>query len=91
MKLRRTEWVEAKEYGGRLYERLVRIDLESSNPKLRTTESFTLVCGTEGTLAGIPVYVRYQPKWWFKTEGVLDETQSFEKPASRPIAESPLR
>jgi hypothetical protein len=88
MKLRRTVWVEAKEYGGRRYERLVRIDLESSNPKLRNTESFTLLCGTEGTLAGIPVYVRYQPKWWFKTEGVLDETQSFEKPASRPIAES---
>jgi hypothetical protein len=90
MKLLRTEWVEAKEFGGRRYERLVRIDLESFDPKLRTTESFTLVCGTEGELAGVPVYVKYQPKWWFKVEGVLDETQSFERPEgrSRPIAES---
>ena len=90
MKLRRTEWVEAKEYGGRRYERLVRVDLESYDPKLRTTEDFTLVCGTEGELTGVPVYVKYQPKWWFKVEGVLDETQSFERPdgLSRPIAES---
>jgi hypothetical protein len=82
LKLRRTEWMEAKEYGGRRYERLVRIDFESYEPKRRTTESFTLVCGTEGDLAGIPIYVKYQPKWWFKTEGVLDETQSFERPGA---------
>lgn len=90
LKLRKTEWVEAKEYGGRRYERLVRIDFHSHNPKARTTESFTLVCGTEGALAGIPVYVKYQPNWWFRAEGVLDETQSFERPGARPrpVAES---
>jgi hypothetical protein len=89
LKMRRTEWVDAKEYGGRLFERLVRIDFESYNPKLRTTERFTLVCATEGELAGIPVYVKYQPKWWFKAEGVLDETQSFERQGrSQPVAES---
>jgi hypothetical protein len=86
LKLRRTEWVAAKEYGGRLYERLVRIDFESYNPKLRTTEDFTLVCGTDGVFAGIPVYVKYQPKWWFKAEGVLDETQTFERPARSAVA-----
>jgi hypothetical protein len=80
LRLRSTAWVESKEYGGRRYERLVRIDFESYNPKLRTTESFTLACGTEGDLRGIPVYVKYQPHWWFKAEGVLDEKQSFEKP-----------
>ena len=54
-----------------------------------TTERFTLVCGTEGELARIPVYVKYQPKWWFKAEGVLDETQSFEKPGGGgPVAGS---
>ena len=82
LKLRSTAWVESKEYGGRRYERLVRIDFESYNPKLRTTERFTLACGTEGELRGIPVYVRYQPNWWFKAEGVLDEKQSFERRAT---------
>ncbi len=33
-------------------------------------------CGTEGDLAGVPVFVRYQPKWWFKVEGVLDEDET---------------
>lgn len=87
LRLRSTAWEETAEYGGRRHAKLVRIDFESFNPKLRTTERFTLVCGTEGDLAGVPVYVKYQPKWWFKAEGVLDETQSFETGnRSRPVA-----
>jgi hypothetical protein len=84
LKVKKAEWVEDKEYGGRRYARLVRLEFESFNPRLRTTERFTVACGTEGALAGVPVYLKYQPKWWFKAEGVLDETQSFEKPAVRP-------
>jgi hypothetical protein len=34
------------------------------------------------------VYVKYQPKWWFKAEGVLDETQTFERPARSAVAGS---
>lgn len=79
LRLRSAKWEASADYGGRSYERLARLDFESYNPKLRTTERFTLVCGTEGELAGVPVYVKYQPKWWFKAEGVLDPTQSFEK------------
>src|SRR5262245_7633541 len=81
--LRATTWEDHKEYGGRRYDRLARLDFESYNPKLRTTERFTLVCGTEGELKGVPVYVKYQPKWWFRAEGVLDESQSFERPGRR--------
>lgn len=80
LRLRSTSWEPAREYGGREYQRLVRIDFESYNPQLRTTERFTLVCGTDGEFKGVPVYVKYQPKWWFRAEGVLDETQSFERP-----------
>jgi len=78
LRLRKTKWEESKEYGGRRYENLVRIDLESYNPTLDSTERFTLVCGTEGEWKGVPVYVKYQPKWWFKAEGVLDESQIFD-------------
>jgi len=77
LRLRKTKWEESKTYGDRQYENLVRIDLESYNPKLDTTERFTLVCGTEGEWRGVPVYVKYQPKWWFKAEGVIDESQVF--------------
>jgi hypothetical protein len=72
-----TSWerVERAPYGSRTYEKLVRLEFESRNREKGTTERFVLACGTEGPLAGVPVFVRYQPKWWFKVEGVLDETE----------------
>jgi hypothetical protein len=70
------ERVEQARYGARTYERLVRLEFESRNREKGTTERFVFACGTEGPLAGIPVFVRYQPKWWFKVEGVLDETET---------------
>jgi hypothetical protein len=54
----------------------VRLDFESRNRERGTTEHFVLACGTEGSLVGVPVFVRYQPKWWFKVEGVLDESET---------------
>ena len=64
--------VDEARHGGRAYEKLVRLEFESRNRQTGTTEHFVLACGTEGSLAGVPVFVRYQPKWWFKVEGVLD-------------------
>jgi hypothetical protein len=69
------ERVDRARYGSRTYERLVRLEFESRNLEKGTTEHFVLACGTEGPLAEVPVFVRYQPKWWFKVEGVLDEDE----------------
>jgi hypothetical protein len=82
LRLRKSKWEESKKYGDREYENLVRIDLESYNPTLNTTERFTLAIGTEGEWKGVPVYVKYQPKWWFKAEGVIDDSQVFERTES---------
>jgi hypothetical protein len=73
-----TSWerVGQARYGSRTYEKLVRLEFESRNRAKGTTERFVLACGTEGALAGVPVFVRYQPKWWFKVEGVLDEDET---------------
>jgi hypothetical protein len=68
--------VERASYGTRAYEKLVRMEFESRNREKGTTERFVFACGTEAPLAGVPVFVRYQPKWWFKVEGVLDENES---------------
>jgi hypothetical protein len=70
------ERVERAQYGSRTYDKLVRLEFESRNLEKGTTERFVLACGTEGPLAGVPVFVRYQPKWWFKVEGVLDEHEN---------------
>jgi len=70
------ERVERARYGSRTYENLVRLEFRSRNLEKGTTERFVFACGTEGDLAEVPVFVRYQPKWWFKVEGVLDEHES---------------
>ena len=71
------ERVERAQYGTRTYEKLVLLEFESRNREKGTKERFLLACGTEeGDLAGIPVFVRYQPKWWFKVEGVLDPSET---------------
>jgi hypothetical protein len=73
-----TSWkrVERASHGKHTYEKLVRVEFESRNLEKGTSERFTLDCGTEGPLAGVPVFVRYQPKWWFKVEGVLDADET---------------
>jgi hypothetical protein len=68
--------VERERYGERVFERLVRLEFESRNRTTGNTERFVLACGTDGPLAGVPVFVRYQPKWWFKVEGVLDPSET---------------
>jgi hypothetical protein len=70
------ERVESARYGAHDYRKLVRLEFESRNREKGTTEHFVLACGTEGPFAGVPVFVRYQPKWWFKVEGVLDDSET---------------
>jgi hypothetical protein len=77
LKLLSSQWVPSATYGGRTYRQLVRLNFESFNRELRTRERFTLVCGTDGTLTGVPVFITYQPKWWFKAEGFLEEAEAF--------------
>jgi hypothetical protein len=70
------ERVARARYGSRTHERLVRMEFESRNLERGSVERFVLVCATEGPLEGVPVFVQYQPKWWFKIEGVLDEDET---------------
>jgi hypothetical protein len=77
LRLRDVDRLAAATYGGRRYERLVRMRFESDNLELRTRERFTLVCGTEAPLAGVPVFLEYQPKWWFKADAFLDDAAGF--------------
>jgi len=55
----------------------VPLNCEHSNREKKTRERFVLVCATEGPLAGVPVFIEYQPKWWFKAQGVLDDSEVF--------------
>ncbi|HET7295383.1 MAG TPA: hypothetical protein VFM88_23400 [Vicinamibacteria bacterium] len=80
LRLRSSRWLESATYAGRRYERLLQLNLEHFNREKRTRERFVLVCGTEGPLSRIPVFIEYQPKWWFKAQGVLDDSEVFPEP-----------
>jgi hypothetical protein len=71
--LKSWERVDKVQYGKQTHQNLVRLEFESRNLEKGTVERFTLICGTDGPLTGVPVFIQYQPKWWFKIEGVLDE------------------
>jgi hypothetical protein len=77
LRLQSTEWVGSATYGERRYERLVRLNCEHYNREKNTRERFVLVCPTDGPLARVPVYIEYQPKWWFRATGVLDDSEPF--------------
>lgn len=64
-------------YGGKTYPRLVKASFEVRERGDSWSEPFSLVCGLDGELAEVPVFVSYQPKWWFKADMVLDEREKF--------------
>jgi len=64
-------------YGGVTYPKVLKAEFDVRARGESWTESFTIVCGISGPLAEIPVFVTYQPRWWFKVEMVLDEREVF--------------
>jgi hypothetical protein len=52
---------------------LIRVDLVVTNRSTSSKTDFSITYGTEGSLAGVLVHARYQPRWWFKVELALDE------------------
>ncbi len=64
-------------YGNRTYGTLLQADFSVQNRTGGSKEQFTVVFGTSGAIEEVPVYIAYQPRWWFKAELVLDENQTF--------------
>jgi len=68
--LRLLETVRVARYhvGGRTFDNVVRGRFETALTSRRSGTRFELDYGTEGALAGIPIRVSYQPKWWLEVE-----------------------
>jgi hypothetical protein len=62
-------------YGEHTYPRLLEGNFEVRNTASGGTEAFTVVYGIDGPLAETPVFIAYQPRWWFKVELLLDDAQ----------------
>ncbi len=64
-------------YGDRTYPKLLEGDFEQTNKATGGKESFSIVYGIDGGIEEVPVFISYQPRWWFKAELVLDSKEKF--------------
>jgi hypothetical protein len=60
------------ERDGRTFERVIRGRFETGRAPMKSGTRFELVYGASGPLAGIPILISYQPKWWLQVELVLN-------------------
>jgi hypothetical protein len=72
-----SEILKQESFGDVTYPRLLKSAFEIRARGESWTESFSIVCGIDGAVAEIPIFMSYQPRWWFKLELLLDERQVF--------------
>jgi hypothetical protein len=60
------------ERDGRAFENVIRGRFETGRAPLKSGTRFELVYGASGALAGIPILISYQPKWWLQVDLVLN-------------------
>jgi hypothetical protein len=60
------------ERDGRTWHDVVRSRFETGEAGSRSGTRFELVYGASGALAGIPIVISYQPKWWLQVDLVLN-------------------
>ena len=60
------------ERDGRTWQNVMRGRFETGEAGARSGTRFELVYGASGALAGIPVVISYQPKWWLQVDLVLN-------------------
>ncbi len=59
------------ERDGRTFQDVIRARFETGQAGTRAGTRFDLVYGASGSLAGIPILISYQPKWWLQVDLVL--------------------
>lgn len=60
------------ERDGRTWHDVIRGRFETGQAGNRSGTRFELVYGASGALAGIPIVISYQPKWWLQVDLVLN-------------------
>ena len=66
--VRRVERVAKLQVRSAVFQNLLRTELSIRDRATGATTEFRVTYGTEGALAGVPVYAQFQPNWWFKVE-----------------------
>lgn len=68
--------------GDRRYTNVVRAKFEIRTRATGERTDFELVYGLEGELAGVPVVITFQPRWWLKVALHLDDERDGLRPAT---------
>jgi hypothetical protein len=71
--LRQTHAVSSMRINSRDFTKLSRGEFETENRTTGERTPFEITYGTTGSLAEVPVYIVYQPKWWFQVELFLED------------------
>jgi len=59
--------------GTTTYRRVITADFEITNTSTRERTVFSMTYGTDGSLAEVPVTMKYQPRWWLQVGLALDD------------------
>jgi hypothetical protein len=70
-----SQFIGGQEYDGRKYSNLVQNDFDITMKGFTWKEKFTVAYAMEGPDVELPVFAVYQPRWWFKVELLLDDSQ----------------
>jgi len=68
--------------GDRRYAHVVKAKFEIRTRATGDRTDFELVYGLEGDLAGVPVLITFQPRWWLKVALHLDDERAGLRPAT---------
>jgi hypothetical protein len=70
-----SQFLGTQEYGGRKFPSVIRNEFEITMKGFTWKEKFTVYYSLAGEGIEVPVFAVYQPRWWFKAELLLDDSQ----------------
>lgn len=73
LQLRHAKPIASMHLDGREFTTLLRGRFETESRTTGERTAFEITYGTTGSLAEVPIYIVYQPKWWFQVELLLED------------------
>lgn len=77
LSMKSADFRKAATIDGHAYSDVIRGDFEIRNRSNGEITRFQLTYGTTGELAGIPIHIVYQARWWFEVQLFLDDRTAF--------------
>ncbi len=81
--VRSTKFHARRAIGRRTYPDVIHAKFETRSRRTGTRRRFEVIYGTSGELAEVPIWMRYQPRWWLRVDLTLEDGDAL---AGRPHA-----